>query len=500
MSSRLIATAALLLLFYRGNVATSNRLVNRETASLMFGPPVIVPTTTTTSSFNWWPYSLVEATPSSMTTTTNTIDNLDVVTPTPTGATSTSITSTAAASYIEISALPPDATAKPRRHTSVKRPFKAIYLAPVFSIGGSIFGSLCTWVCFRCRSRSHSGISDTLEPGPPYVPSEKDLDDEEQGSPSKYSRHGSPCSVSRALLTRNSTYRIPPPSTPFKWPPVTPRRCDDYDPFVTPTATTARTTRMTDEFMSPDPLSLLDEDDGYEVIIAPYDSPNHKSIQTGILDKLKKGSSRKKAEVRSRNGHSRLDSDCQVVDGEGWGFGWMRGKKDGVDTYTAVPARMASTKARNAEASQSGMRRIDSAILPTSPNILSSARIESDYFFSPAAFAPKTPEKNKRGKSLRKEKTLPAPPPASASLPSIRPSASYYQGASPPKRSAAERYLDRHSALNKVEEIVARSRKESGISIPQSPTLFGAVPVVGEGERLVLEHLEGVGIEQRLFG
>lgn len=346
-------------------------------------------------------------------------------------------------------------------------------------------------------------MSDGLESGPPYEPTEKDLEDYEEGSPSKYSMRESTYSDNRGLLTRNSTYRTPPP---FKWPALTPQGHDDRDPFLdkspmgAPTISRTVRTTTTSDFMSPDPLSLLNHEDEDEVVLTPYDSLNHKSIRAGILDKLKMGANKRKAgQFRSRNGHARLDSDCQVVDGEGWGLGWMKGTKDGAETYTTLPVKSASNRSRNAGETPptTGMRRVDSAILPTSPTILSSAKMDSDFFFSPVSSVMRTPEKKtKRGKSLKREKTLPPPPlPSSNSISSMRPSESYYQGSSPPKRSVAERYMDRHSALGKVEAILSKSRSENGIAVPQSPTLFGAVLPGGGGEI----GLKGTGIEQRLF-
>jgi hypothetical protein len=58
--------------------------------------------------------------------------------------------------------------------------------------------------------------------------------------------------------------------------------------------------------------------------------------------------------------------------------------------------------------------------------------------------------------------------------------------------------MARHSALNKVEEIISKSRNENGISLPQSPTSFGAIPENAIGKQL--KDTEGTGIEQRLFG
>jgi len=208
--------------------------------------------------------------------------------------------------------------------------------------------------------------------------------------------------------------------------------------------------------------------------------------------------------------------------------------------------------------------RIDSSVLPSSPRVLTSPPLEAQLFFGPVSsllasglhstvasgptssaatrdIPPGDPRQDeaqhhRRLHTSRQPSLLPfpstpnnspyhhrltkkAPTPSVTATPE-RPAPSVAQSSTTPTpmsssspsrskgdraRSPAERYTSRHDALNKVEEILAKSwsdRELRGGECPGSPTKFGAMPAGVASPVLSAAALQMVdpedGIEQRL--
>lgn len=218
------------------------------------------------------------------------------------------------------------------------------------------------------------------------------------------------------------------------------------------------------------------------------------------------------------------------------------------DLYTTVPARTSSPRSRSLRTPESSPRKprhvgsienvrmVDTSVLPSSPPTLTSPRLESEFFFDVAAFgvsgspSPKrlrssrTPSRLGRGKSQNDSGTLdgasrlpphpgesersndhsfithdPRPGPSRALSTTSVSSISEFHGHPPPKRTAAERFYARRSALDKVEEIIQRSKSQTSV-VTMSPRRLG-LDTVEEGRDLgrVGREFESGGIEQRLF-
>jgi len=244
------------------------------------------------------------------------------------------------------------------------KPFKLIYLVPLFAVLGVVLGSFTVWFLYGCLStrRGPRPRANSLEPGPPYMPTNTEINRgcrdmmrevtplDYGGSPSKYSLHGSsynnnnnegisrPGSIWRTTSTRPSigggerTGVLEGNEKKFSWPAPLPgpgRAPNGYhgsgeeeDPFLvhprsegglltrnTHTRTRAkRSQRLTPSThdASPDPLSLLDlyEDmeDGEEEEedAEKYESIRHKSIRRGILERLKFGTLKRPPELEEK--------------------------------------------------------------------------------------------------------------------------------------------------------------------------------------------------------
>lgn len=203
---------------------------------------------------------------------------------------------------------------------------------------------------------------------------------------------------------------------------------------------------------------------------------------------------------------------------------------DGNDKYTALPVRKSPTKGRSPHIStpastprRGGICRVDSSILPMSPPQITSPPLESTLFFqSPPNSAQTgarrmiltTPKKatttTASARSIKMANTLhsPTPPrfpspnegspyrnrlvktttqkdlpltPPRRSTPNSTPSSSEHRvlHATPTRRGTpAERFIARHGALNKVDQIVSRSWSQRDLTEVEkevgSPNMFGA--------------------------
>lgn len=214
----------------------------------------------------------------------------------------------------------------------------------------------------------------------------------------------------------------------------------------------------------------------------------------------------------------------------GWKLPWTTSpeKLPASDTYTALPTSSRSPDKRGELTPKPGIPRIDSSVLPSSPPLLSSPPLHAQLFLSvkssPALdlsihdFTSLAATNDRGGRAAEggdekaRNKLHTQRPPPGLPFPSSpeyqkrsrnvlskagnSPSSSASLTASPESRSRspAERHLQRHTALNKVDEIVARSwsaRDMRGEQRLASPTMFGAIP---EDEKCVED-----GIEQRLL-
>jgi len=227
----------------------------------------------------------------------------------------------------------------------------------------------------------------------------------------------------------------------------------------------------------------------------------------------------KKREEKSMSGANELDSPAKETSPRksSWNLHRISGSPSmKPDSYTAVPVRTSSPRSQSFRTPESSPRKpsyvlssekvrfVDRSILPASPPTLTSPRLESEFFVSAIIFDPPSTPTPKRTRSPRvvtgfrtdeewsDTDTLPLgatplpspkfgeaershedhsptkydsrPEPvrrlSTASVSTI----SEFPGDPPPKRTPAERFYARHSALNKVEEILQKSRSQTGIA------------------------------------
>lgn len=298
-----------------------------------------------------------------------------------------------------------------------------------------------------------------------------------------------------------------------------------------------------------------DEEEDYDAVIVPPFSPTRPAegegeVRTGFLKIRSKG---KRRDERSRVGTSELASP--VKEGKGsWNFPWIPGSPSAKpDSYTAVPARTSSPRSQSFKTPESSPRKpsyarssdkvrlVDTSVLLASPPTLTSPRLESELFLSPIAFdVPGTPTpkrtrssraqaSNRRRDEERDDTDTLIVDPISPLSPQLsefersneshtsttrgsRPgpsrhlstasasTISEFPGDPPPKRTPAERFRARHSALNKVEEIIQRSRTQTNVAnATMSPGKPGSNTVEGRQLGRAWREFESGGIEQRLF-
>ncbi|KAI0065078.1 hypothetical protein BV25DRAFT_1913719 [Artomyces pyxidatus] len=204
------------------------------------------------------------------------------------------------------------------------------------------------------------------------------------------------------------------------------------------------------------------------------------------------------------------------------------------DKFTAIPPRKSTSDKKSVSASIGSPRSSSrpapslapsaSSVLPTSPSQVAGP-FGSKLMFSPplestnplrlksrksaansskpatarttrklhALSPPQLPLPTTAASSPYRNRLMKSPPPSTVP---DRASSTESDASSAPSfgahRSPAQRHAARSKALNKVEEILARSYSERDIATPSSPTMFGAV--VPEDE----DFSWAVGIEQRL--
>jgi hypothetical protein len=301
-----------------------------------------------------------------------------------------------------------------------------------------------------------------------------------------------------------------------------------------------------------------DEDDQDAVIVSPFSSthPVEGEVRTGLLKIRSKSKSTKgkRRDERSTSGTSVLASPVKEASpGEGsWKFPWTPGSPSvKPDSYTAIPARTSSPRPQSFRTPESSPRKpsyvrssdnvrfVDTSVLPTSPPTLTSPRLESDLFLSAMAFdVPRTPTPKRTTRrfsravnGVRRDEergdtdtlVLDTTSPSSPQLGGFEPyneshspttrvsrpgpsrrlstasvsTISEFPGDPPPKRTPAERFYARHSALEKVDEIIHRGRSQASVANvtmrPGKPTLDSV-----EDRRFGRVGRNG-GIEQRLF-
>ena len=298
-----------------------------------------------------------------------------------------------------------------------------------------------------------------------------------------------------------------------------------------------------------------DEEDRDAVVVSPF-SPKHPAegeVRIGLLkirskSKSAKGKGRDK---RSTSSSSELASPARETSPRkgSWNFPWTSGSPSvKPDSYTAVPARTSqsfrtpesSPRKPSCVRSSDSVRFVDTSVLPASPPTLTSPRLESELFLSATVFdVPGTPtpkrtrssraeddvrrseervdtdtlivdpisplspqlrkfERYNEGHSPTTRDSRPGPSrhlsTASASTSTI----SEFPGDPPPKRTPAERFYARQSALDKVDEIIQRSRTSvADVTVrPGKPTLD---TVENRRSGRVGKKFWNGGIEQRLF-
>jgi len=306
-----------------------------------------------------------------------------------------------------------------------------------------------------------------------------------------------------------------------------------------------------------------DEEDQDTVVVSPF-SPTHPAEgegegRTGFLKKIRSQSKSSKGKKRDEKSTSAINGLASPVKEtsprkNNWNFPWIPGSPSvKPDSYTAVPARMSSPRSQSFRTPESSPRKpshvrssenvrsVDTSVLPASPPTLISPRLESEFFLSALVFdAPGTPTPKRtrlsravtgrrRGEerddtdTLIVDTTPPSPPGLSefersyeshfptkrdprpgpsrhlstASVSTI----SEFPGDPPPKRTPAERFYARHSALDKVEEIIQRSRSQTSVANAATSRGRSTLDTVEEHRRFgrVGREFESGGIEQRLF-
>ena len=292
-----------------------------------------------------------------------------------------------------------------------------------------------------------------------------------------------------------------------------------------------------------------DEEDQDAVVVSPS-STTHLTeggeMRTGLL-KIRSTSKSAKGAKQDKRSTSGASESASPRKGS-WNFPWISGSPSvKPDSYTAMPAKTSSPRSQSFRTPESSPRKhsyvrsddnvrfVDTSVLPASPPTLTSPRLESEFFLSAMLFdVPRTPTPKRKRSSravngarrdeerngaliadtisplspqlgeyneshnlvTRNSRAGPSRRISTASTSTI----SEFPGDPPPKRTPAERFYARHSALDKVDEIIQRSRSQNSVANvttrPEEPGL-GAV-----GDRRfgrVGRNFGNGGIEQRLF-
>ena len=450
--------------------------------------------------------------------------------------------------------VPPPTTSQPSRpnvHATAHSSFNPLYLIPVFIAVGLVIGALSGFLSYRWymrrQARKGGGSSGswkaTLISGPPYVPMNDTSHDAggiqeapltPVGSPSKYTRHGAPRAAgSRRASTHNTT----PPSRETAT--GTAASSHSRPSSASPTRARSRGSAIS-------PFSLSDEE------TSRHNSSRNTSIRRNILKRLQRGPDRNTGGVSrdlsrrtaqtyvstasaysgTHSGDSRAPSAVpsstppsrdnntewvpgsgfriveeiisspstadqssqsglpgrtsawdnrealrQAVDshpGERW-LAWTRSwasspPPPGQDRFTAVPSRRVVHEKKDVEA------------LLRSPPQVTSSPLQSTLTFSPQLGLPARPGTGTKRHLQGTTRTRAAPRGTSNA-------SSVAQGDG--HGTPAMRYAARHTALSRVEEILACSYSSRELA-HDSPNGFGAAPAS-------LDDIAwAAGIEQRL--
>jgi hypothetical protein len=402
----------------------------------------------------------------------------------------------------------------------------------------------------RMGGSNHGSSKPTLIPGPPYVPmsdtSRSGGDTQEAspnavGSPSKYTRHGvlgvkTPwLTAATGASSRRSSARSTVPSSGEN----TVSAAASSHPSASPTRARSRGSAI-----SPDPFS--DEEN------SPHNSTSHASIRRNILNRLQRGHSRSMSRDQSRrtaqtylssgsaysgthSGDSRApsavpsttppprDTNTEWVPGSGFRIveetisspstagnssesglpgrtsAWDDGEalRQAVDTHpgerwlawtrswASSPPRPSDPEDRFTAAPprRTTQDKKDVDMLLKSPPQVTSSPLESTLTFSPKPDSTARPATNGSSKRGMQGMSWTRPQGGTSSASSI----ALGDGHGTP----AVRYAARHTALSRVEEILANSYSSRDLA-PSSPNAFGGAPAS-------LEDIAwAAGIEQRL--
>jgi hypothetical protein len=477
-----------------------------------------------------------------------------VVTPSPDSSTALSVTATSITALPPATSLPSRPNVHAAGHSNFNPLYLVPVFIIVGLLVGSLSGLLgYRWYLRRhvyMGGRSNGSSKATLVPGPPYVPM---VDTSRSGgemqeaslnavvSPSKYTRHGAPgakkpwlTAITGASSRRSSTRSAVPSSGK-----TTVSATAASHPSASPTHARSRGSAT-----SPDPLS----DDE----ISRHDSTHHVSIRRNILNRLQRGHtgavsrdlSRRTAQTYLSSGsaysgthsgdsrspsavpsstHPSRDTNTEWVPGSGfriveetisspstaghssesglpgrtsaWDNGealrqavdthpgerwlaWTRSwasspprPSDPEDRFTAVPSRRTAHEKKDVD------------ILLRSPPQVTSSPLESTLTFSPKPESTARPAANSSSKRGLQGMAWTRPHDGASSASSI----ALGDGHGTP----AVRYAARHTALSRVEEILANSYSSRDLA-PGSPNAFGGAPAS-------LEDIAwAAGIEQRL--
>lgn len=305
-----------------------------------------------------------------------------------------------------------------------------------------------------------------------------------------------------------------------------------------------------------------DEEDQDAVVVSPFGPTlpaEGEGEKAGFLKRIRSQSKSAKGKKRDEKSTSTIRELASPVKEtsprkNSWKFPWTPGSPSAKpDSYTAVPTRMTSPRSQSFRTPQSSPRKpsyvrsgekvrsVDTSILPASPPTLTSPRLESEFFLSALVFdVPGTPtpkrtrlsravtgrrrdEERDDTDTLITDAASPSPPGLSEfehtyeshfptkydprpgpsrhlSTTSIS-TISEFPGDPPPKRTPAERFYARRSALDKVEEIIQRSRSQTSVANAATGHGRSSLDTIEEHRRFgrVGREFESGGIEQRLF-
>ncbi|KAA1473227.1 hypothetical protein DENSPDRAFT_881882 [Dentipellis sp. KUC8613] len=551
------------------------------------------PEPTATTSINWWPYPAwgQSATPTPTPTPAPTVparlpaltdggSTLPTISPTPTTSSSSSpspSSPTSSASLIQLTALPASSSNPTHpTHPTQHRPFTLLYLTPLFALAGLALGALLGYLLFlllRRRSRHRQGRGrkgkgkgpqhPSFQFGPPYMPMPVPAPGGEVGeamqevalhahadggadvgSPSKYSRHGTPYlgAPAFALHPGGSGSGSGSVKDGLLAPPRVRRgrsRSHSRSSGLTNTnsnhknknekekekETDAR--RALHMVASPDPPSVYSQTDDEDVDMAlsacgspytyAYDARRQGSIRRGILARLQGAAHSSPAPVSMGDGTASMSMSPGSGSGSACGFRIVQESPDPVPAF-GDQASLHSALAREPRESWLAWTKAWSpASVSASPDVGGADR----YTAVPARRLAQDKHSQGIGSPVRKSvdvDVLPAsprqvmspplasqllftpPPPAFEGVPRTARSDKHKRRASASAESESGvssiaspgRETARAAALDRVDAIVASSYSARDVR-PRSPTMFGAV---GARE----EFPWAGGIEQRLAG